>query len=187
MRVIRVTEVLNYFQPPQLVDWKLRVGKKEANRISKAAMKIGSRLDELVKSNTQPKKADKPEIWTAYNAYFKWMRTYTPIQVIPQKRAEKAIFGVLLSGEPDFIALNVLTDLKCSIRIDLKYWLQLAAYTWLTDWLGKIAILRCDKLTEAYQYEVRENLARYWEVYKGLLQAYIYFTEEEDDGGNDIV
>lgn len=187
MRTIRVTQVLSYFQAPQLVDWKLRVGKKEANRISKAAMKIGSRVDELVKTHSQPEKRDKAEVHGAYWAYFKWMRNYTPIEIRPLKRMERVIFGVLLSGEPDFEALNILTDLKCSTRIDLKYWLQLAAYAWLTDWPGKIAVLRCDKQTEAYQYEVRENLARYWEIYKGLLQAYIYFTEEEGDGGNDIV
>lgn len=186
-RVIRVTEPLNFFKHPKIVDWMVKEGKKESGRISRAAMKVGSRVDELVKTNTQPIKKDKLEVVSAYNAYYKWARNYTPITVTPLKRVEKVIYGVILSGEPDFEALDVLTDLKCSARISKSYWLQLAAYAWLIDWLGKIAILRCDKATEAYQYEVRENLARYWEVYKGMLLSYIYFTEEEDDGGNDIV
>ncbi len=186
-RTIRVTEVLSYFQSPELVDWKVRVGKKGAGLVSRKAMKIGSRVDEIIKTQTMPRKGEKQEIQACYDAYYKWMRNYTPITVTPQKRAEKPIFGVVLSGEPDIMALDTLTDIKCSSRIDKKYWLQLGAYSWLTDWKGSIAILRLDKVTEAYQYEVREYLDYYWEIYKGLLAAYIYFTKEECDGRNDIV
>lgn len=187
MRVIRVTEVLDYFQNPKLVEWKLRVGKKEAGRISRAALKNGKRLDELVKSDTQPKKADNIEIQAAYWAFYKWMRNYTPIEIKPLKRAEKAIYGVVLSGEGDFFAREVLTDLKCAKRISKQYWLQLAAYSWLYDWTGNVAILRCDKATESYQYEVRKLLGRWWNVYQGLLLAYIYYTEEDGDDTVDFV
>lgn len=158
------------------------MGKKESGLISRAAMKVGTRVDELIKSKTQPRKAEKPEIWACYDAFYKWLRNYAPVELKPQKRIEKSIFGVVLSGEPDIMALDTLIDIKCSTRIDKKYWLQLAAYAWLSGWDGRVAILRLDKATEAYQYEVRELMDEWWEVYKGLLRAYIYFTEGESEG-----
>ena len=47
--MIRVTEPLNYFIEPWTLDWYCRVGKAKANRTKKSAMKIGTRVDELIK------------------------------------------------------------------------------------------------------------------------------------------
>lgn len=181
MRIVRVTAVLDYFQPPQLVDWKLRVGKAEAGRISRSAMKVGSRVDELIKTGADTTKKDSPEVKSALNAYLKWAVTYNGPIVVPQKRVEKEIEGITLSGEPDIIALDTLIDLKCANRISDKYWLQLAAYAYLTDWTGPVGILRLDKTTESFQY-VTKTLSVEWSVYLGLLKAYVYYTSGDDDG-----
>lgn len=42
MQQVRVTEVLDYFQAPELVEWKMKVGKAEAGKISRMALKIGT-------------------------------------------------------------------------------------------------------------------------------------------------
>ena len=52
----RVTSILNYFQSPDLVKWKLRVGAKEAKRISTIAMKRGTNVDEAIRLDVSGKK-----------------------------------------------------------------------------------------------------------------------------------
>lgn len=188
MKVVRVTQVLDYFQPPNLVAWKLRTGNAEANRISRAAMKTGSRVDEIIKANLEPVKKDKPEVFSAFIAYKKWLAIYIPLEVKPQVRVEKEIEGIILSGEPDIIVIDdieppTLVDIKVATRISDKYWLQLAAYAWLTDWTGPVGILRLDKATESYEY-VTKNLSVEWAVYCGLLKAYLYYGE--DDNGAEL-
>ena len=48
---LSVTEVLDYFIPKGLLDWYLKTGKKEAKRLSTVALKIGSRVDELIQED----------------------------------------------------------------------------------------------------------------------------------------
>lgn len=214
MRTVRVTEVLDYFKHPWYVKWVMRVGLREANRVSKQALKIGTRIDEVIKSSVSLplatlSKKDTPEVFSCLKAYEKWRVTYTvdhePSAIAPLspivskvsyavnyygistcKRVEKECCGILLSGEPDFIALGRLTDLKAAKKVSPSYWLQLAAYAWLTDWQGEVAILRLDKTTESYEY-LTKRLVDEWDVFRGLLMAYVYFTEgDEDDGDIDV-
>lgn len=188
-RVIRVTTPLDYFQAPELVEWKLRVGKKEANRIGKETAKIGTRVDELIKSHKMPKgKGERVGVEAAYSAYYRWVTNYTPIEIVPQKRVEKGIYGVVLSGEPDIMAKGILIDIKGTNRIYPKFWLQLAAYAWLLGWDGPIGILRLDRNTESYQFVVKSFEERVqeelWAIYCGILRSYIYFTQEDEDGND---
>lgn len=185
MRTVRVTEVLDYFKQPWYVKWVLRIGLREANKKSKAALKLGTRIDEMVKLGQEPSKKDKVEVHSAYKALNKWRATYCadvqePLSLTPCTRINKECCGILLSGEPDVIALGRLTDIKAAKRISKTYWLQLAAYAWLTDWAEEVAVLRLDKEIESFEY-VTKRLADEWLIYQGLLRAYVYYTEGDED------
>lgn len=188
MRIIRVTQPLDYFHEPFLVDWKLRVGKAEANRISKAAMKIGTRVDELIKTGARPLSKDKPEVLIALKAYEKWKEVYKPESVVPQVRINTNVTycgeQFILSGEPDLIAMDTLIDIKVASRISKKHWLQLAAYAWLKEWKGPIGVLRLDKMTGSYEYVAKEIVDE-WRVYESVLRMYVYLKENDDDNGDD--
>jgi len=69
---IRITEVLNYLKEPWYTDWVCKVGKAQANRTAKLAMKVGSRVDELIKTNGGPIPKDNEEVITAMGAFDKW-------------------------------------------------------------------------------------------------------------------
>lgn len=181
MRIVRVTQPLDYFINPSLVDWKLRVGKAEAGKISRAAMKVGTRVDELIKTGEAPIVKDKPEVHSAHRAFKKWVEVYKPESIVVQTRSNRECEGVELSGEPDIMALDTLIDIKCAGRISLSYWLQLAAYAWLKDWTGNIAVLRLDKKTESFEYVVKPFDEKLLSVYMGVLRAFVYYTEGEDE------
>jgi len=46
-RYDRLTSVLGYFQPQELIDWKMKVGPEEAERIGGEARAIGTRVDSI--------------------------------------------------------------------------------------------------------------------------------------------
>ena len=192
MEAIRVTEVLDFFSPPWLVDWKLRVGKREANRISKEAMKIGSRVDELIKGKETPDQKDKPEVHSCFEAYFKWIDVYKPKLIEPCNRLYATIDGIEVTGEPDLIVDGVLVDLKCSSKISLNYWVQVNMYQYLSGLTNhisagvltrmKLGILRLDKVTASYEYVVKDYDHNLVDLWRGLLKAYCYYKERDNDG-----
>lgn len=175
---IHVTQVLDYFMPPELVEWKLDEGRAEANRIGKKAMKIGTRVDELIKNEGQPKKSDSVEVQSCFKAYEKFREDYKPVSVKPCKRLYFEMLGFKITGEPDldiaFPNYNVLTDIKGSNRIDIKHWIQDTVYASVTGH-QKVAILRLDKITEDYHFYERDYNEHYVNVFKGLLLAYVTY------------
>ena len=188
---IRVTEVLDYFATPWLVDWKLRVGKREANRISKEAMKIGSRVDEIIKNCPIDPFFDKEkiEVTNCIDAYYKWMSVYKPKSITPCTRLYATIDGIEVTGEPDLMVDDVLVDIKCSSKISPNYWVQVNIYSKLMyrDEVYnvnpfKVAILRLDKKTGSYEYVVKDYDPNLVDVWRGLLKAYCYYKERDDDG-----
>jgi len=170
---IRVTEVLNYFLEPWVLDWTLKVGKKEANRIKKESMKIGTRVDEIIKKEcvesshipTQYKK-ESQEVQNCLIAYRKWADVYKPKSIIPGTRLNAVVDGVAVTGEPDLFVDDVLVDIKCSSKISPSYWVQVNVYKYLQvkQWSdpsaemvkGKVAILRLDKVTGSFEYVVKD-------------------------------
>ena len=178
--MIRVTEVLNYFKEPWYVDWVCRVGKREANRVSKAAMKIGTRVDELIKSNGTPSSKDKPEVQCAMNAYAKWLHVYKPTLIVNGTRHDTTIEGQEVSGEPDLFVDGVLVDIKCSSKISPLYWVQVNMYSYLTNHLGRVGILRLDKTTASYEYVVKDYDKSLVDVWLGLMRAMVYLKGDGD-------
>jgi hypothetical protein len=193
---IRVTEVLSFFKEQWYIDWVHRVGRTEANKISKASMKVGSRVDELIKTDSVPTNKDSVEVVTAFNAYGKWKAVYQPKSIIPGTRLFATIEGVEVTGEPDIFVDDVLVDIKCSSKISPSYWVQVNMYKYLKHiehadiavspnvfkYNGKVGILRLDKTTGSYEYVVRDYEPHLVDVWCGLLKAMVYFKGEEDNG-----
>ena len=180
--MLRVTEVLDYFATPWLVAWKVKVGAKEANRISKAAMKIGTRVDEYIKANPYlPKlsKKDEVDLLNPILAYYKWFNVYKPTSIVPQARIVGMLEEVEVSGEPDLLVDDVLVDLKCSSRISPVYWIQVNVYAYLAQ-RHKVAILRLDKVTGAYEYVIKDYDKSLVLVWLGLARAYLYYKGDGD-------
>ena len=46
-----VTTILDAWIDPELLKWQLEVGRATASKVSKKAMKIGSRVDELIRAD----------------------------------------------------------------------------------------------------------------------------------------
>lgn len=180
--MIRVTEPLYYFSEPWLVDWKLMVGKAEANRISKSSMKIGSRVDELIKTGEKPTKKDKPEVHSCMQAFDKWRSIYTPLSLEIGVRLFKSIEEVEVTGEPDIFVDDVLVDIKCATKISPSYWIQVNMYRKLQGETGKVGILRLDKTTGSYEYVVKDYDPSLVNVWCGLMRAMVYFKGESNDG-----
>lgn len=198
---ISVTTVLDYFKEPWYIDWVCRVGKKEANRVSKAAIKVGTSVDGTLKllpyAPLAPKKAT-PEVVNCVEAYKKWLGVYAPASIVAGSRLYATIDGHEVTGEPDLMVDDVLVDIKCSSKISPKYWLQVNTYAYLKRWqqskvsleldildAGKVAILRLDKKTGSYEYIVKEFSGECVRVWMSMLKAYCYL-KGDDNGGDEL-
>ena len=193
---IRVTEVLNYFKEPWYIDWIHRVGRTEANRVSKAAMKIGTRVDEIIKENplnpdASQHKKETNEVLVAMGAYQKWLEVYKPKSITPCTRLNATIDGVEVTGEPDLMVDDVLVDIKCSSKISPSYWIQVNMYNLLRErhlpqpyWASehKVGILRLDKVTGSYEYVVKDYDQKLVDVWCGLMRAFVYYKGVGNDG-----
>jgi len=194
MEPIRVTQVLDFFKEQWYIDWVHKVGKAQANKIGKAAMKIGSRVDEIIKKEcvesshiqTQYHK-EKQEVQNCLIAYRKWADIYKPKSITPCTRLNATIDGLEVTGEPDLIVDDVLVDIKCAGKISPKYWVQVNMYRYLQDPFnsfreprGKVGILRLDKTTGSYEYVVKDFDYSLVVVWLGLAKAMVYFKGDED-------
>ena len=171
----RVTSILDFFMEPGLVAWKIKVGAREARRISTMAKNVGSRVDMLIKTGSKPASKDSSEVKSCYEGYTKWYADYKePIIKVCQRLYDD---DRQITGEPDIFlpTLNTLVDIKCSGRINLKYWLQLAAYaSMMMPHPTMLAVLRLHKSIGEYEYKIREFDERLVDVFNCMLTAYNY-------------
>lgn len=186
---IRITEVLSYFKEPWYIDWVHRVGRTEANRISKASMKIGTRVDELIKKECVESnhiatvyKKESLEVQNCLLAYRKWHNNYKPKSLSSCSRLNATIEGQEVTGEPDLMVDDVLVDIKCSTKISPSYWVQVNMYRRLSEQCGKVGILRLDKTTSSYEYIVKEFDGKLCDVWVGLMRAFVYYKGDSHDG-----
>ena len=169
---------------PGLVAWKVKVGQKQAGIISRRAMKVGSRVDEIIKTGSKPDSKDSSEVRSCFEGFNKWFQDYQQ----PRFEVGTRLYDESrqLTGEPDIFltASNCLVDIKCAGMINQKYWLQLAAYA---SMMGKppatIGILRLHKSIGEYEYKVREFDERLVDVFNGMLMAYNYLCPNGDNKG----
>ena len=202
MNQIRVTQVLDYFKEPWYTDWVVKVGRREANRISKQALKTGALVDTIIKASPKEENQHLPEYKKisheasqCLKAYWKWVEVYKPESITPCERLNTTIEGVEVTGEPDIMVDDIIVDIKCSNRIDIRHWIQVNMYKYL--WkvepvfkdkreLGKVGILRLDKVSGSYEYQVKDFDSSLVDVWVGLLRAFMVFNREVLSGGSDV-
>lgn len=153
----RVTRILDYFATPELVDWKVRVGKAEANRVSKVALKFGSRVHELIEKDEEPTKKDSDEVKNCVHAYSCWVRdnNYPHIENGKTLYCDKR----MIAGTPDAMMGETLIDFKTSREVKAINFIQLGGYASMMEIQPKnLAILRLDKQLGIYEWVTNERL-----------------------------
>lgn len=180
---VSVTEVLDTFIPKNLLDWYLKTGKAEANRLSKAAMKIGSRLDELVCQDIagamKITSKDSLEVLNCVKAWQAFKQDYSPKITACQVE----VTANKIKGHIDLVMDGRIVDIKCASSIKPNYWIQTAKYADMyTEEISGIAILRLDKNLGTYQFMTHEqakvDINQCIKVFDGLLEAYRYYNPQ---------
>lgn len=180
----RITSVLDYFGEPGLIDWKVRVGAKESKRISTMALKIGDRVDAIIKCIDSLKKSDSQEVKNCIEGFHRWRKEYDVKD--GELRFPERFYDdeQMLTGEADCIYKDRLIDFKCSRKLSKKYWLQVCKYS---SYYGvfKVGILRFDKNTSEYEYKTNEDIgldiADGIMVFDGMLNAMRFLKEEASE------
>ena len=184
---VSVTEVLDAFIPKGLLDWYLRTGKKEAKRLGTIAMKIGSRVDELIQQDVaggyKLSSKDPIEVKNCIEAWESFKRDYCPVVKATQVRLVDGFSKVV--GNADIVTDNTIIDVKCSTSIRDNYWLQVAKYYEMLDvdmfpTVCKTAILRLDKNLGTYEYKIGKNVSQCQRVFDGLLEAYRFYNAPKE-------
>ena|SRR3990167_2044214 len=157
--MISVTESIEYFKPKWFSDWLLKVGKKEANAISKKALKIGARIDEIIRSGVyEAGKKDTQEVKQCLKNFIAWKERYSIKTIISLERIENSTIN--LTGEGDFFLpeQDILVDFKSSKRIYPEYIFQLGGYKRLGFPGARLAVLRCDKYLDEFEFKTNEDI-----------------------------
>lgn len=179
----RITRILDYFATPGLVDWKLRVGKREANRISKIALNIGTNVDEAIKADVLGQKIPKLKTQEAKNcweAYLQWKQDYSPALAVADTVFDE---GYQTAGTPDLIYwdTDTLIDVKCATSIKENYWLQTEFYARQISPLKFKAILRLDKNLGQYEFKKVPLSDEHWEATVSAIKLYRFYNKPECD------
>ena len=192
--MVRVTESIGFFKPEWYSDWILKVGKAEANRVSKKAQKIGTRIDEIIRSGVyEASKKDSQEVKQSLKNFLGWKERYSVGTIEPLDRIED--LGIGLTGCADFYwrEKETLIDFKSSKRISAEYFFQLGGYKRLGYPCKKLAILRCDKDLDDFEFKTNEDIGMTLEQcvdafesaykhYKYYLHIQTQITGEETNG-----
>ena len=189
----RITSVLDYFAAPQLVEWKMKLGKKESGKISKVAKATGTRVDGLIKTHITTGKVkmsgnDSQSVVNCYRGYLQYIKDYSP----KFECVDKTLFweDLRVAGTLDLLhKFDGVVDIKCSESIRKNYWLQVAMYTKMLEVAeGKkfkqMWILRLDKMTGDYQFKSMDYDERYVSMFIGLLINYRWQTQKEEEDGD---
>ena len=185
---IRVTEAVGYFKPEWYADWLLRVGKREANAISKKAQNIGTRIDEIIRSGVyEADKKDSQEVKKSLQNFLAWKERYSVGTIEPMERINDT--GIGLTGCADFYwrETETLIDFKSSKKISPEYIFQLGGYKRLGYPCRKLAILCCDKEIDFFLYKTNEDLGLSLEqcvdAFEAAFKHYRYYTHIQSQLG----
>lgn len=157
--MIRVSETQDYFKADWYIKWVLKVGVREANATSKKALKIGTRIDEIIRSGVyEADNKDTQEVKQCLKNFLSWKDRYMIGTIIPLSRIDNVDIGV--TGEADFYIpeSDILVDFKSSKKISPEYIFQLGGYKRLGFPGRKIAVLRCDKDIDDFEFKTNEDI-----------------------------
>lgn len=181
----RITHVLDYFSPPELVNWKIRVGRKEAGMISRAALRIGENVDDAIRCEVEGRKVSKLKTLEAQNcweAFRQWKKDHN----VKEIGTLNTVFNdeLMVAGTPDLFwaDTHVLIDVKCSSAIRPSYWLQTEFYSRNNTAVDAKAILRLDKNLGIYEYKEMSLSDEHWEAVRGAIKLYRYYKSVDKDG-----
>lgn len=179
----RVTSVLGYFTPPNLVKWQLRVGAKEAKRVKTVSMKIGTNVDDAIRADVmgeQPVKLISDAARNCFKAYKQWREDYN----IKDISSATTLFDdeAKIAGTPDLWLIDETCDIKCASSIRENYWLQ-------TEWYarkkghGFKSILRLDGNLAQYEYKKLPVDDYHLQVFDALITAYRFYNKAPSQMG----
>ena len=186
--LVRVTESLDFFKPAWFAEWLLKVGKREANAISKKALKIGSRIDEIIRSGVyEADKKDTQEVKQCLKNFLAWKERYQVQTLEPLDRIED--IGIGLTGCADFYwrEKEILIEFKSSKKISPEHFFQLGGYKRLGYPCRSVAILRCDKDLDDFEFKTNEDLGLSLEqcvdAFEAAFKHYKYYTYIQEQLG----
>lgn len=164
------------------------MGKKEAKRVSTVALKVGTRVDQMIQDSlsnktVKYKPTDSIEVKNCYQAWLEFKRDYSPDVIAFQ---EEILYPDQdLVGHLDLRTSDMVIDVKCASSIKKSYWLQVSKYS--RGFLMP-AILRLDKNLGVYEFKTAEqakvDVNEAIKVFDGLLEAYRFYNapkEQEDE------
>ena len=169
---LRVTTVLAFFAEPTLVDWMVKKG-PDAKKIAKAAMKVGTEVDEAIKEFIRSNKYGKVktvEAVSCLDGFKRWYDDYRPSLSVGARLFNEEY---KVTGEPDLYLGDRIIDIKCAREIRPKYHVQTGGYAWMAD-KGATGILRLHKQLGDYEYVERngEQVVSDRNCFLDLLHAY---------------
>lgn len=179
-RYDRITACLDYFASPELVNWKLRVGKREAGRISREALKIGENVDLCIRVFLDGDGDNLPKLKTqeaknCWEAFQSWLSVYAPDVDHRKLCTIGTVFSdeLCVAGTPD-LEWNVHTviDIKCSNAIRPQYWLQTEFYGRQMPCCKNKAILRLDKNLGIFEFKMMSLSDEHWAATVGAIKLY---------------
>lgn len=195
----RVTEVLGYHTPPELINWIEKNSKKKREAIRDEAFRVGSAVDALVQQDIKDGGYLSPEgdspienCLAGWEAFKKEHPLF--VDTVDASQMQRDLKVGNLTGHPDFVIRRGSTwgvmDLKCASGIRPTYFTQCAAYTDMIKTLDGldspsfIGVVRLDK-KDAGRFEYveitdKDYIAYEVEVFKAYLTAFNHsmFTKE---------
>lgn len=128
----RVSEILDFFQEPYLVAWKLK--NRDWQKVSEEALRIGTIVDQMVQVDIrcgQYVYPDDPTVSNCVKAWEKFKQERPDVLERLFKYQEniqrELVLGDLV-GHPDFILDDEVIDLKTSKSVSKSHWMQTAQY-----------------------------------------------------------
>jgi hypothetical protein len=152
----RFSTVMEYFPHPKLVEWKIRMGKKDSGKISRDALKEGSAIDEYtyrdIRGLPQDKKKKSAELNSLITAWEAWKKDYPEVFRDIKSTQEVVHYEDWgCAGTLDFRTSKAIIDIKSSKRISLSYWMQTAFYNRKFQ-LPERWVLRLNKEFQVYEF-----------------------------------
>jgi hypothetical protein len=194
-----VTGVINWPKEQWYVDWIVRKGLAECNKVGRHARKVGTRVDDLIMKSFESKKGitltkkDGDDVRSAVRGWELWKERYEPRVLDWQVTEYDDALGVV--GTRDFLCeiggATYLVDIKCAQQIGYKYAVQISKYIQMLsrtpntkDLYG--GILRLDKMISSYEWISETSDEWIWDyeeclsAFDGLLK-WMRLAKKEDE------
>ena len=182
----RVTTILDVFPHPKLIDWKINLGRKASGIISRKALKIGSRVDELCENDMLTGKykltsKDPEEVRNCMLGWEEWKKEWPDFKDVQGTQETVFFDDWMVAGTLDFCTSRKLVDIKTSRQISRTYWIQTAVYNrakklperWVLRLMKNIVGYEYVKCPKEYSQEYLEN------CFVGRLVNYHFEKESE--------